>query len=276
MGFRVFDVIRLTNHSSAGNNNRNLRITALSATTITVAETLTVNAVADTSCEITRPGRPLTNPTSLIKRYYTIEEHELDIDGSEVFQDCVWSGAKFTMQPNGILQFEPSWTGTGVFQTVTGASAPIFTAPTQPTGVPLAVVDAVMRVGSTDVVDLTAFDLTIDIKPSVADVIASTTSPDVFTGIMDVSMNLTALRKDLQYVTDFAAETVYSLHLLAVENEADPSDFLSICVPNFTLGEVQKSALSREGGPRTQTIQVPADLVGVDTQGGAFDQTMIN
>jgi hypothetical protein len=55
MGFRVNDVIRLAGLNATGNNSRNLRITSLSATTITVAETLTVDAVADTSAR--SPGQ---------------------------------------------------------------------------------------------------------------------------------------------------------------------------------------------------------------------------
>jgi hypothetical protein len=88
-------------------------------------------------------------------------------------------------------------------------------------------------------------------------------------------MNLTALRKSLTYLSDFVAETVYSLHVLAVENESEPKDFLSIYVPNFTLGGDTRSALSKAGGPMTETIAIPAALVGKDTTGGAFDPTMI-
>ena len=55
LGLRIGDVIRLADHSSTGNNNRNLRIVDLSATTITVAETLTLNASPDTDVSITRP-----------------------------------------------------------------------------------------------------------------------------------------------------------------------------------------------------------------------------
>ena len=51
---------------------------------------------------------------------------------------------------------------------------------------------------------------------------------------------------------------------------------LSITVPNFTLGSVDPSAFTKQGGPRTQTIAIPAGLVGVatDTANG-FDPTMI-
>jgi hypothetical protein len=57
MGFRVGDVFRATWLPDAANNNRNLRIAALSSTKITTAEQLTANAAPDTSCTLTRPAR---------------------------------------------------------------------------------------------------------------------------------------------------------------------------------------------------------------------------
>jgi hypothetical protein len=128
------------------------------------------------------------------------------------------------------------------------------------------------------VVDLQSFDLTLDIGATAPDVFGSGAqkySPDVFTGQMAASLNFTALRKDLQYIQDFADETVYSLHVLAVNNEDEPKGFVSIVVPYFTLGGVDKSALNKQGGPRTQSIAVPAALVGKDTRGAGYDPTMI-
>jgi hypothetical protein len=92
---------------------------------------------------------------------------------------------------------------------------------------------------------------------------------------MAVNMNLTMLRSDLAEVTKFSEETVCSLQLLAVDPSGDPQDFVSLFVGNFTLGSVDKSALSKQGGPRTQTIAVPTALVGKDESGGAFDPTMV-
>lgn len=277
LGLRVGDVIRLTDHSSTGNNGRNLRITALSASTITVAETLTVNAVADTDCAVTRVGRSLIQPAagSLVKRYFTIEENEGDIDASEVFSDAVWHGMRFSMQPNGLLMATPTFTGTGKMDAESAGDAPVFSSPTEPTGVPMSVVDATVRLGSTDLVDLTGFEITMDIGANAPALVASHYAPDVFTGQMAVSMSLSMLRKDLAEVARFLDETVLSLHVLAVDNESEPKDFLSIYVPNFTFGSVDKSALSREAGPRTQTMEVPAALVGKDTTGGAYDPTMV-
>lgn len=276
LGLRIGDVIRITNQAtSTGNNGRNLRITGLSSTTITVAETLTVNAVADTDCEVTRPGRVLINPVLPVKRYFTVEEYETDIDGSEVFTDCAWGSLHFSMQPNGIVMLDTTWVGTGQFETVTASSAPFFASPSLPTGVPLAALEATVRKGTTDLVDLTAFDLTIDITPTAPDVVASRYAPDVFTGSMQISLNLTTLRSDLLDVADFLDETPLSLHVLFAEPESEPKDFVSLFVPNFTLGAVDKSALAKAGGPRTQTLTVPAALVGKDDRGGAYDATMI-
>lgn len=278
LGLRVGDVIRATGLTDAANNGKNLRITGLTATVITVAETLIVNATPDTTCSITRPRKLIQNTAGLIKRYFTIDEYDADIDQSEVMTDFVWGSCKWGMQPNGILTADPGGTGTGKFDALAAASSPLLTTPTESTASPFAVVDATIRIGSVDVVDLTSFDLTMDISPTAPDVFGSGAqkySPDVFTGQMAVSLNFTALRKDLQFIQDFAAETVYSLHVLAVENESEPKDFFSIFVPNFTLGGVQKSALSKQGGGRTHTVSVPAALVGKDNAGVGYDPTMI-
>lgn len=278
-GVRVGDVGRLTNHSSAGNNARNLRITGVTALTLTVAETLTVNAVADTTFTLTI-AKKLINPAagSMVKRYYTVEDHEVDIDASEVATDFVWGAVKLSMSPNGILMLDPSGMGTGRFEVLSAGSAPLLTSPTESTGAPMSVVDAYVRLGSSDFVDLTAFDLTMDIKPMAPEVFGTPAikySPDVFTGQMGISMNLSMLRSDLARVSSYIAEDLFSLHILAVDNEAEPKDYFSIYVPNFSFGTVDKSALSKEGGPRTQTISIPEALVGKDETGGAFDPTMI-
>jgi hypothetical protein len=276
-GLTVGDVIKATDLADAANNGKNLRIVGLTADTITVAETLVVNSTDDTDFTITRPGKVLINPAagSLVDRYFTVEEHEIDIDGSELFTNCVWGSMKFSMQPNGLIVASPAWTGTGKFDTKEDAEAPFFTSPTETTGVSLAAIDATVRLSDTDFVDLTSFDNTIDTTPNAPDVVASKFAPDVFTGQMVISMNLTCLRADLAKVADFADETPCELHFTAIDPNSETNGFFSFYVPNFTLGSVDKSALSKQGGPRTQTIAVPTALVGKDERGGAYAPTMI-
>ncbi|WP_338700752.1 phage tail tube protein [Bradyrhizobium sp. 26S5] len=267
MGFKVGDIIRATNLPDAGNNGRNLRISALSSTKITVPETLIVNAAPDTNCTIARPGKRLVNPAALVRRYFGIEEFESDIGKSTVLDDFVWGTGKFSMAPNGIITFDAGGIGTGKIRPL-NAGVPYFTDPQGANGTPFAVVDATIRLGGVDLVELTSFDLSLDIQPSAPDAFGSGNikyAPDVFTGPLRVSLNLTMLRKDLQLLTDFVAETQYSLNILAVDNMAEPKDFMSITVPNFTLGGVDPSAFSNQGGGRTQTITIPPALVGIDT-----------
>lgn len=279
-GFRVGDVVRLTDNSEAANNNRNLRITALTASVMTVVPVdgvaLTA-ASADSSCTLTRVGQKLINPAegAAVKTYFTIEEYDGDLDLTEIFQDCIITGLRFSMGSSGLLMCEISFVGTGVFSTASAGSAPNFTSPTESTGLPLAVVDAVLRLGSTDRVDLTSWEINMQIGGAAPEVIGAVTSPDVFTGAMGVSMSFGMLRQDYGRMTEFLDETALTMHVVAEENESDPKDFLSLFVPNFTLGGVDKSPLSIEAGPRTQTISVPEELVGKDVTGGAFDPTMV-
>jgi hypothetical protein len=279
LGLRVGDVIRLSNHSTTANNDRNLRITGLSATTITVAETLTLDATPDTACSITRPRKLIQySASSLVKRYFTVEEVDLDLDKSELASDVVWGSVKIAMQTDGTIVATVAGAGTGQFTVNEDSACPVLTSPTEGTSLGLAVVDATLRVNGVDMVELESFDVTLDIQPTAPATFGSGDqkyAPDVFTGNMQVSINLTMLRKDLEAIKDQLAETRWDLHVLMVENEAEPKDFLSMYIGNFTIGDVQKSAAANQGGGRTVTIQIPAALVGKDTRGTGYDATMV-
>jgi hypothetical protein len=276
LGFRVNDVIQCTGLTDAANNAKNLRITGLSATTITVAETLVVNAVADTSCSIIRRGRKVINPPAgaLVNRYFSIEEYLSDIGGSRLFNDCLWKSFKLSMAPNGLMTFEPSWVGTGSFTAAT--SAAVLTSPTLTATAPMAALDATLRLGGVDVADLTAFDLTVDNGAVAPAVVGSKISPTVMPGKVQVSMNITLLQKDMSYIQGFQNETGYSISLKAVDNMAEPQNFISFNVPNFTLGGADPAAAGTQGGARTLTIPIPADLIGHDPTGTGYDDTTVS
>ncbi len=275
-GFRVNDVIMLPTTSTVANQNKNFRITALSATTITVAETLTINGTADTTATLKRRGRKVIMPAagSLVNRYFTIEEYESDISGSRLFNDCFWKSMKFQMAPNGLIMFDPSWVGTGSFTASTGAA--VLTSPTLIANPPMAALDATLRLGGVDVADITAFDLTVDNGAVAPQVVGSKVSPTVIPGLNQVTMNLTILQKDMTYISGFLNETGYSLSLKAVDNMAEPKNFISINVPNFSLGGADVSPMSTAGGARTVTIAIPAALIGHDTTGTGFDDTSVS
>jgi hypothetical protein len=273
------DVVVLDTHTSAANNGKNLRVTSVSATKVFVAETLVVNAVADTDCGLTRKRKLVQYAGgSLLRRYFTLEEVDLDLDKSKVVSDFVWTQAKLSMAADETIMATVSGMGTGQVDQFTGGACPSLTSPVESTSLGLAVVDATLRVKGSDVVDLVGFDFTWDIQgaaPSTFGSAAQKYSPDVFTGNSQVGLNITMLKDDHQQLTDFLAETQYELHVLMVENESEPKSFLSLYVGNFTLGSVKDSPASNTGGGATVTISIPPALVGKDTRGAGYDATMV-
>lgn len=276
MGFRANDVVDLLNLADTGNNSHNIRIASVSSTAITTVDALTPNATPDTSCSLIRRGRKVINPATRTLTYFTAEDHFADLDASDVMPDVFFKSAKFTMQPNGLLMFEPSWIGTGQFSNVEGSSAPVLTSPSLATAIPYAALDATLRFGSSDVADLVSFDLTID-NGAVADAVAGAkASPTVLPGKFTANMNLSFLMKDIQAIKDYLAETAFSLQVLAAANMTEPKDFIAINVPNFSLGGADPSAISTAGGSAKITIPVPAALIGHDTRGTGYDDTTVS
>lgn len=267
LGLRIGDIIRLTDHTSVGNNARNLRITALDATTITVAETLTVNAAADTDVTITRPKTLVQGVTP---RSFTIEENEVDIDGTEIFTGCRVGSMQLQLQPNGMTVLTFGIVGQDM-DALDGAEAPYFTTPTKTTTIGLTAVEAKIMLGGVDVLDVSSIDMTLQLNASGTPVVGSNVTPEVFTNSAQITLSVTALKKDIARVQQYLDEDELSLHLVFEENETGAADFCSFYLPNITLASASKSELGQDNG-RTVTFTC---LVGAADAGGATDVTMI-
>ncbi|MCF1744729.1 phage tail tube protein [Paradevosia shaoguanensis] len=267
LGLRVGDVIRLADHASAANNGRNIRIADLSATTIIVADTLTVNAVADTDVSLTRPKKLIQG---LVPRSFTVEEHEADIDGSEVFKGVRVGSVQVQMQPNGMCILTFGLVGQDM-EVMTGASAPYFTDPAETVSVGLTAVEAKILLGADEVLDISSIDLTLNLNASGVPVVGSVLTPDVFTNLATVEGTITALKQDVARSEQFLNEDVLSLQLLFEEQGGAPADFCSFFLGNFTLATATKGELGQDNA-RTQSFTL---LTGVDERGGAYDRTII-
>jgi hypothetical protein len=267
LGLRIGEIIRLTDHSSAGNNNRNLRIIDLDATTITVAETLTLNASPDTDVTITRPKSLVQGVTP---RSFTFEEYEADIDGTEIFTGCRVGSMQLQLQPNGMATLTFGIVGQDM-DALDDSSAPYFTSPTKTTTIGLTAVEAKIMLGGVDVLDVSSIDMTVQLNASGVPVVGSVLTPEVFTNSAQVTLSVTALKKDIDRVQQYLNEDELSLHLLFEENETGAADFAAFYLPNITLASASKSELGQDNG-RTVTFTC---LVGADDRGGAHPATMI-
>lgn len=267
LGIRAGDVVRLTDHSSPGNNNRNLRVTDVTASTLTVAETLVVDAVADTTFTLTRPKKLIQGVTP---RSFTVEEYEADIDGSEVFKGVRVGSLQVQMQPNGMCILTFGLVGQDM-EVMTGAAAPYFTAPTETVSIGLTAVEAKIRLGAEDVLDVSSIDMKLNVNAAGVPVVGSVLTPDVFTNTAKIEGTITALKKDVARSQQFLDEDELSLHLLFEENESGAADFCAFYLGNFTLASATKSEMGADNA-RTQSFTM---LIGKDERGGAYDPTMI-
>jgi hypothetical protein len=100
-GVRVGDVLRFTNLSDAANNNKNLRVTSVTALVLGIAETLVVNAVADAAFNFTI-SKKVFQPAVPVGRSFTFEEYFTDIDLTKQATGVRVSSMKVTGQPDGM------------------------------------------------------------------------------------------------------------------------------------------------------------------------------
>src|SRR5690606_31043008 len=122
-----------------------------------------------------------------------------------------------------------------------------------------------------DVMDVSSIDMTLTLNASGVPVVGSNLTPDVFTNSAQITLSVTALKKDVERARQYLDEDQLSLHLLFEENETGAADSCAFFIPNLTLASATKSDLGQDNA-RTQTFTC---LVGVDERGGAHDLTMI-
>ena len=267
-GVRRGDMVKLANHATAGNNGKWLRVLSVTATTITVpANSLTLNAVADTEFELI-VAKTVVQGEVPVERYHTVEEYLQDIDQSKLGTDMKISKMTFSAQPNKNIEVTFTFMGRDMVPKDAGDS-PVLTGPTYTATLPLVMVDGIIRIGGVDYSVLTGFSFELDMGGEVTPTL-SRTSPDVFLGNAKLSGSFSALRQDLAFLQAFDAETPIEFLVLCAENEADPADFIAFYIGDATISD-NSDAIASEGG-MTETTPWSA---GKDEGGSDRAPTMI-
>lgn len=232
-GVRVGDVGRLANHSTAANNGKNLRVTAVTALVITVAEALITDAVADSSFSFTIQKK-LSQPSVPVRRSFTFDDYNQDLDLSKIATGVRVSSLKITGQPNGMALFEFGLVGADLTPLLVGTS-PNFSSPTLSASIALTWLDAAIRLGipgsGTDRLNLTAFELTLDMGAKGLPVIGSNVTPDIFENNLQGNGSISGTLQDFADFGLFTAETEVEFSSLLVEPEVEPKDNISLFVP---------------------------------------------
>lgn len=242
-GFKVGDIVRATGFAAAGNNNKNFRITAITATAMTFANdawlgTLTTET-AGATVTVAVPGKTLSVPsTGHTNDYFTIEEWNDDIEQSELDTDCKVSSVALSIPANGNATIDFGFLG----RNATYDTAQYFSSPTAaPTGDILAGTTGLLSYNGADSVVLTSVDISLDAGAEIKAVVGSNISPDVFTSAVVVSGSMSALYEDATILGDFDAEVEAPLYVYMFADSSADSDFVIIKLPNIKINSAEKS-----------------------------------
>lgn len=249
-GFKVGDVVRWSG-LSAGNDGRSCRVSDLSASVMTVAETVETVAAANSACSCSVAGRKLVN--GVVQRSFTVEQHFPEAGFSQVFSGCRVGRLELVLPASGFVT--ATFGVQGRDMTVReGAEAPYFSGPQAAASEPaLAAVDGTLRLGSRDVAVVTGLNLAVDLGLSGDGVLGSDRLPEIFYGRTSVTGTLTAFVEDAALLKSFDGEEELGLHVLLAAPAS--TGFLALHLPRlkFTGGDIRVEGA--EGLPITLPFQ---------------------
>ena len=243
-GFKVGDVVRITLATglNADSLNKNLLITALTATvaTVSVLNGTTMTAAAGTTVSISVTGKKTFVPqTGHTSDSFTVEEFYSDIAQSEVFTGCKVNTIGVSIPTSGMSTLDFGFMGKDLAQTGTSQ---YFTTPTAlgTSGV-FAGVNGVVVFNGTPVALITDASVNINRNIANATVLGSNSIAEAFDGrcIVDGSISLyfvDAVAKDT-----FKNETEVSLIFTLTTNNTAASDFVSITIPRAKINSASKA-----------------------------------
>lgn len=232
-GFKLGDIVRFTNLPAGGavNNNVNFRITAVTATTMTVTPAPTA-FTSQTTFTLTRP-RKLVMGTAKTSR--TFEERLPDLDASRMIYGARCGAMSLQLPPNANAQinFQFQAQRGAVLE---GASSPYFTSVTaQNETSPMTGIEGGLRMGGVEQAIVTSLDLQVNLNLSSTPVIGSTFVPDIFYGQFNVTGTVSAYLSDMDLVKAFLNETAVDIVAVSTDDQVGPKGFLAINAQNVKL-----------------------------------------
>lgn len=246
-GFRVGQVIRQTGWATTGvsNNSRNMVITALTATQMTVyieGSVAVAAKVAGDSVTIIAPGKVTSTPsTGFLDVYCTLERWQPDVDASglsERFPDARITGASFDMPFNGNLNATVKWTSLDYVKT---AGAPYFTSPTAVSATDVvATSGGVIMVGGVVQGAVVSIKLDGTLAPDMPGVVMATKFPFIATPEIGLTGSMQVLWADDVLDAAYIAESDLTVVIYAKNSPAINAEFMAFVLPKVRL-ETSKS-----------------------------------
>jgi len=241
-GFKIGDVIRLSVGTlNAANINKNLWITALTATVATVMVLNATSLVAEgpiTGTTITVFGKksyiPTTGHTDVS---FSLEHWYSDIAQSELFTGVKFDKADVQLPPTGMATCNFEVMGQGM----TPAQARYFTSPTAvtTTGV-VAAVNGLLLVNGVAQTVVTGLNFSLDPKFSGDPVVGANVVPNLFAGPVGVTGQFTAYFTDNTLRDLFISEAEIAIMVVLTTDNTAAADFVSFVMPRIKLSDAAK------------------------------------
>lgn len=268
--FEVGDTVIVTNHSEAGICNINFVIFGMSGDLADVFPT-PINAAADTTVTITRPGAKVSVPLDgHVSRKLAVEVNQPDIDMSRLFTELRVGGAQLRMPASGVATAD--WTMMGRnMHLLKGAGAPYFTAPApESTSDILAAAGGLLIVGGVRVGVVTGLDVSINLNPSSDPVWGQDFVPEIHLGRTEVTGTITALLEDDVLLNHFINEEEIGVlaHMKADSTVDGAFNTLHLQRIKFTDADAPSQ------GEGSQSISMPFEALLPDAETG-YDQSTI-
>lgn len=264
-GFKVGDVVRAASLDAAI-DGKNLRVTALTATVMTVAEAPGADVAGpNEACTIKVAGKKLWVPTTgHLDISFGIEHHFSDIGESELFTGCMVNTLELGLPPTGMSTLRAGIVGQNMTE-YTGGTAPYFTTPAEETDTAvLAAVNGSLRVGGVDVATVTGLSMNINANITGDPVVGSDVVPELFPGRVVVSGQFTCYYEAGSSIrADFINETEISLIAKMNAGSDAGADFMTI-----GLGRIKLGGAAKDDGEKGLIQTVPFQAL-LNTAGGA-------
>lgn len=245
LGFKVGDVVRCSGWTTTGavNNAVNYRITALTATVMTVGtaasgaagqpEVVGAKLAGDSVIIVQAGKKQLMATTSHTKTSFAIEDWASDVSRSRLYTGCRVSGASINIPASGMATVKFDFMGQGL----TSATSQYYTSPTaQTTARLLAGSQGKLRVNGADIATVTALSFNIAGGHSTGETLGSGLTPDVFPGILKVTGQVSVYYENSALLANFTAEDEIGIVSMMTTTSAVNADFMTFNLPRVKLG----------------------------------------
>lgn len=248
-GFRIGDVIQFSNLAATGNNGKNFTITNITALTITVAETVVTDAVADTAFTVQVMGYKVKMGNTY--RSFTIERGYTDISQYQVFKGCRLNTIGLNLPPTGITRATFGFMGQDQDALSSTSLDPSYS--TVSTNSPLASINGVLREGGTTLAVVTGLTLNINNNLGGKPVIGQDVIPDMLWGNRaQITGQLTILFEDATLFNKFVNESESTLEVRL--DDPNGTDFLHFFLPRIKYSSADIGDADPQGLPITMNF----------------------